>query len=64
MARVYRHIKEYEGEILRLKAEGKTKREIGEQLGFTKIQNYMFTSTPLGDIIISVRRKYRNIRLY
>ena len=38
MARSYRHIKEYEEEILRLKAEGKTKREIGELLGFTKDQ--------------------------
>ena len=38
MARNYRHIKEYEEEILRLKAEGKTKREIGKLLGFTKKQ--------------------------
>ena len=44
MARSYRHIKEYEEEILRLKAEGKTKREIGEQLGFTKIQIHNFIS--------------------
>ena len=36
MSRSYRHIKEYEKEILRLKAEGKTKREIGELLGFAK----------------------------
>lgn len=38
MARSYRHIKEYETEILRLKEQGKTQREIGEQLGFTKNQ--------------------------
>ena len=42
MGRSYRHIKEYEEEILRLKAEGKTKREIGETLGFTKKQIHNF----------------------
>ena len=42
MPRSYRHIKEYEEEILRLKAEGKTKREIGETLGFTKDQIHNF----------------------
>ena len=38
MAREYRHIKEYEKEILKLKLQGKTHREIGEQLGFTRNQ--------------------------
>lgn len=38
MAREYRHIKEYEKEILGLKLQGKTHREIGEQLGFTQKQ--------------------------
>ena len=33
MPRSYRHINEYGDVILRLKAEGKTKREIGEILG-------------------------------
>ena len=42
MSRSYRHIKEYEEEILLLKAEGKTKREIGELLGFTKDQIHGF----------------------
>ena len=42
MARSYRHIEEYEEEILRLKEEGKTKREIGELLGFTKKQIHNF----------------------
>ena len=37
MARSYRHIKEYEE-----KAEGKTKREIGELLGYTKNQIHDF----------------------
>jgi DNA-binding CsgD family transcriptional regulator len=36
MARSYRHINEYEKEILRLKNEGKTLKEIGERLGFTR----------------------------
>ncbi len=36
MARSYRHINEYEKEILRLKKEGKTLKEIGERLGFTR----------------------------
>ena len=44
MARSYRHIREYEEEILRLKAEGKTRREIGEALGFTQEQIYNFIS--------------------
>lgn len=30
MPRSYRHIKEYETEILSLKEQGKTQREIGE----------------------------------
>ena len=38
MARSYRHIKEYETEILSLREQGKTQREIGEQLGFTTKQ--------------------------
>ncbi len=34
MPRSYRHIKEYETEILSLKEEGKTNQEICERLGF------------------------------
>ena len=34
MPRSYRHIKEYEKEILELKSKGLTEREIGHQLGF------------------------------
>jgi len=44
MPRSYRHIEEYESEILRLKAEGKTRREIGEKLGFSKAQIHNFIS--------------------
>ena len=35
MPRSYRHIKEYENEILELKRQGKTNREICEKFGFT-----------------------------
>ena len=38
MARSYRHIKEYKKEILDMKSKGKSHREIGETLGFTKEQ--------------------------
>lgn len=36
MSKEYRHIKQYEKEILELKEQGLTHRQIGEQLGFTK----------------------------
>ncbi len=42
--RGYRHIQEYEEEILRLKSEGWTKREIGEKYGFTYEQVHNFIS--------------------
>lgn len=38
MPRNYRHIKEYEKEILELKDNGLTHQEIGKELGFTKEQ--------------------------
>lgn len=38
MPRGYRHIQEYEREILELKAQGKTGREICEKFGFSKKQ--------------------------
>jgi DNA-binding CsgD family transcriptional regulator len=44
MSRQYRHIEEYSEEILRLKAEGKTRAEIGKQLGFSKEQIHNFIS--------------------
>lgn len=42
MPREYRHISQYEKEILELKAKGLTKREIGKKLGFTKDQIHCF----------------------
>ena len=42
MPREYRRIKEYETEILSMKEQGKTLREIGEELGFTYKQLHNF----------------------
>ena len=44
MPRNYRHIKEYELEILELKKQGYTKKEIGEKFGFTHEQVHNFIS--------------------
>ncbi len=44
MPRSYIHIKEYEKEILELKEQGLTKREIGNKLGFSKDQIHNFIS--------------------
>ena len=44
MSRSYRHIKEYETEIFKLRDEGYTRREIGEKFGFTKEQIHNFIS--------------------
>ena len=43
MPRSYRHIEEYEAEILRMRADGKTRKEIGKQLGFSikQIKNFV-----------------------
>ena len=42
MPRSYRHISDYEREILKLKEHGLTLREIGEKLGFTRKQVHNF----------------------
>ena len=42
MPREYRHIQEYEKEILELKSQGYTLRAIGERLGFTYKQLHNF----------------------
>jgi transposase len=44
MPRSYRHIKEYEKEILELRAQGLTNREVGEKLGFSIKQIHDFIS--------------------
>ena len=42
MPREYQHISQYEKEILELKEQGLTKREIGEKLGFSMEQVHNF----------------------
>ena len=44
MLREYKHIKEYEKEILELKEKGVTNREIGERFGFSYEQVHNFIS--------------------
>ncbi|WP_317855171.1 helix-turn-helix domain-containing protein [Chakrabartyella piscis] len=44
MPRSYRNISHYEKEILELKANGSTRREIGEIFGFTQEQVHNFIS--------------------
>ena len=43
MPRGYKHILDYEEEILELKAQGKTRKEIGEKFGFSRkqIENFI-----------------------
>ena len=44
MPRSYRNVKDYEQEILELKSQGLTKREIGVRFGFTYEQVHNFIS--------------------
>ena len=44
MPREYRHIQEYEKEILELREQGMTLREIGERFGFSYEQVHNFIS--------------------
>ena len=43
MPREYRHIKQYENEILELKAKGLSRKEIGNRFGLTAEQIHDFT---------------------
>lgn len=45
MPREYKHIKEYEKEILELKEQGLTLKEIGDRLGFTRKQVHNFMNS-------------------
>lgn len=54
MSRSYRYVQMYEKEIFELKAEGKTNREIGEKLGFSKEQ--------IHDFLKRYRRKERKVK--
>ena len=42
MPRSYRHIQQYEKELVKMKEEGKTVREIGEKFGFSYEQMHEF----------------------
>lgn len=44
MSRGYRHIQEYEKEIMELRSQGKTRREICEKFGFSMSQMKNFIS--------------------
>ncbi len=44
MPKSYKHIKQYEKEILELRAKGLTHREIGEKSGFKKEQTEEFST--------------------
>ena len=64
MSREYRHIQEYEKEIMELRAQGKTGREIREKFGFSKKQyeNFITRYNRRQDKIaagIAIRKKGR-----
>ncbi len=64
MPREYRHIQEYEKEIIELKSQGYTLRAIGEKLGFTYKQVHNFitrynTKQRKHTVEISLKRKGR-----
>lgn len=44
MARSYRHIQQYEKELLELKEQGLTVREIGEKYGLSYEQTHDFSN--------------------
>ena len=64
MPRSYRHIKDYEYEIAKLRKEGYTSREIGNKLGFSykQMRNYFYRKNVTDRKIqtgISLKRKGR-----
>lgn len=67
MPREYRHIQEYEREILELRGQGKTGREICEKFGFSKKQyeNFITRYNRRQDKIaagIALKRKGRPVK--
>ena len=44
MPRSYRDVQMYENEIMKMRSEGKSLREIGEQLGLTHKQAHNFVT--------------------
>ena len=59
MPREYRHIKQYEKEILELKEKGLTKREIGEKFGLSKEQIKGFLKIHILVILLLIRQIFR-----
>ena len=64
MPRGYRHIQNYEKEILDLRAQGKTRREICEKLGFSikQMENFITNSNRRQEKIaagIAIKKKGR-----
>ncbi len=64
MPRKYRHIQEYEKEILEMRAEGKTRREICEEFGLSikQIENFITNYNRRQDKIaagMAIRKKGR-----
>ncbi len=69
MPRSYRHIKDYERKIEKLRQEGYTSREIGNKLGFShkQMRNYYYRSNVAERKIkagISLKRKGRPLKDY
>ena len=52
MPRSYRHIKEYENEILELKTQGYTKRETRAKHGFAYQQVYNLVQSKTGNTVL------------
>ena len=64
MARSYQHIQQYKKEILELKEQGLTSKQIGEQLGFSQKQVRNFITRYNAkqrkvDVSIALRKKVR-----
>ena len=67
MARSYRHIQEYEKEIMELRAQGKTRREICEELGLSikQIEGFITRYNRRQEKIaagIAIRKKGRPVK--
>ena len=52
MAREYRHIQQYEKDILELKEQGFTHREVAEELGFCRLRNVLAVCVMSNTIVL------------
>ena len=64
MPREYRHMEEYEEEIIRLYEEGTTLREIGEKFGFSykQMRNFKTRYGPSKDCVVTEEDKLADLR--